>query len=376
VISAGTASTAQTAQKMWGALLLLLWVLSGMAWGTQPTGGYCIGNSCFALFEMVVDFSRAQDICSQHRGHLMTVRSSVDHDSLSLLLGNSSGQHWIGLHLPKGCPDLTVDLRGFQWVTKDTTSNFLNWADTPSDSCSSSSPRCIFVSNDDKFLWHEDLCKNPKNGFLCEYSFHDMCPSFKNTEIQGGGCEHKCTRTPENGPVCYCPAGFIVNSTNDRTCELATDDPCLQLNCEHACYKYLSSFLCTCNEGFVLADDMKSFCMDIDECEYESCEQFCENSYGGFECFCKRGFTLVDGFKCVKEEIDGATPTEVTKVTEGMEVVTVAPTHRPSAVSVGGLVGIIICTVFFVLLALFLLHRILYSKRKTGSPVTLKALLT
>ncbi|XP_072300220.1 thrombomodulin-like [Eucyclogobius newberryi] len=516
-------------------LLLLLWVLSGVAWGTQPTGGYCIGSICFALFETETDFKGAQDICSQLHGHLMTVRSSVHHDSLSLLLGNTSGLHWIGLYLLKGCPDPTADLRGYQWVTTDTTSNFLNWAEA-STPCSSPSPRCIFIPNDDKFQWHEDSCETPKSGFLCEYSFQDMCPGLKNTkvvyttpfgftvddaatlpagtiaehpdeikrvcasklwmkapwscEIQRGGCEHKCTTNPENRPVCFCPPGNTVNPANDRTCEVSIDDPCLQLNCEHACYKHLDSFLCTCSEGFVLGDDMKScrdfdeclderfcpgdeekcvnvhgdfqcvckdgyklnggtcvdtdecasapcehmcknkpggydcscyegykvdpsstdkckrhcgkeeclaecdpnnkfqcfcpdgymlderegapwVCVDLDECEsYTYCEQHCENLYGSYMCFCDRGFTLVDGSDCVKGADEN---TEDTTVTEIMEVVTVAPTHRPSAVSAGGLAGIIICTAFFILLAAFLIHHILCGKVKAESPVAFKA---
>uniref|UniRef100_A0AAV2K8X8 C-type lectin domain-containing protein n=1 Tax=Knipowitschia caucasica TaxID=637954 RepID=A0AAV2K8X8_KNICA len=112
-------------------VLLLVWLLSGVARGTQPKGGYCIGNSCIAVFDLTLDFSGAQDICQQHKGNLMTVRSSVAHDTLSLLLGNSSGQHWIGLHLPEGCPDTTSNLRGFQWITEDTTSDFFNWAEDP-----------------------------------------------------------------------------------------------------------------------------------------------------------------------------------------------------------------------------------------------------
>lgn len=515
---------------MRGVLLILLWVLLGLAQGELPTGGYCIGNMCFALFEIMSNFEGAENVCGQHRGHLMTVRSSVAHDTLSLLLSNTTGLHWIGLHLPKGCPDPSSELQGYQWVTTDTSSNFYNWAeDSPfGDTCSSFTPRCITVSKDNKFKWQENFCDNKIDGFLCEYTFqHGGCQGFQNSnvfyttpygfrvedaaslptgslaehpdetkqicvsgqwigapwscEIQQGGCEHRCTVNPENKPVCYCQPGFTINPANELTCEVATDDPCIKLNCAHACYKYSDSFLCTCHEGFVLADDKKSckdlnecsderqcqenqkcintqgwfkcicedgyqlnggscvdinecesapcehlcnnkpggydcscydgykadpeapdkcklhcgreecvaecdpnnkyqcfcpegyireergdhsVCIDIDECEfYADCDQHCENSFGSYQCFCDTGFRLVDKTRC--EEVVSGTTTV-------MEVVTVPPTHRPSGVSVGAFVGIIICTVFFILLAVFLINHILCGKGKTDSPETLK----
>lgn len=518
---------------MRGVLLILLWVLSGAAHGEQPTGGYCIGNMCYGFFETMTDFVGAQDVCSQHRGHLMTLRSSVAHDTLSLLLGNTTGLHWIGLHLPKGCPDYSTELRGYEWVTTDTSSNFYNWAEaSPSDdTCPPSTPRCIAVSKDDNFQWREEPCTNQHGGFLCEYIFLDGgCLGIQNTnafyttpygfrvedavtlptgsvaehpdenkqvcvsgqwvgapwscEIQQGGCEHRCTVDPENHPVCYCRAGFTVNPANGLTCEVAIDDPCTKLNCAHACYRYSDSFLCTCHEGFVVADDKRScvdlnecsderqcqenqkcintqgwfkcvckdgyrldgdtcvdidecesapcehlcnnnpggydcscyegykadpkspekcklhcgreecvaecdpnnkyqcycpdgyimeewedhsVCIDIDECEYfHDCDQYCENSFGSYICFCNPGYTLVDQTMCEK----GTSGT--IGVTESM-VATAAPTHRPSGVSVGAFVGIIICTVVFISLAVFLIHHILCGKRKTDSPEALKA---
>lgn len=509
--------------------LVVLGLLSGAARGEQPTGGYCIGNMCFAVFEESADFQGAQEVCSRQRGHLMTVRSSVAQDTLSLLLANTSGLFWIGLHLPKGPPDPTNELRGYQWITADTSSDFYNWAGaSPTDT---TGPRCISVTKSTNFQWEEEACQRQIDGFLCEYTFLDgECASIQNAnafyttpygfrvdhavtlptgsvaehpderkqvcvsgrwlrapwscEIQRGGCEHRCTVDPENNPVCYCEPGRTVNPANDLTCEVAVDDPCLKLNCAHACYKYSDSFLCTCREGFALGDDARScvdlnecsderqcpdnrkcintqgwfkcvcgdgyrpdgdrcvdvdeceswpcehvcdntpggyecscyegykvdpestdkcvlhcgkeecdakcdpnnkyqcycpngyileerqehsVCIDIDECEFflHNCEQHCENAYGGFECFCDRGYTLVDKSKCEKSAH--------VVVTEAMEVVTVKPTHRPSGVSVGGFVGIIICTVVCILLAVFLINHLLCGKGKTDSPVTLKA---
>lgn len=513
-------------------LLILLWALSGPARGELPTTGYCIGTVCFALFKPMTDFEGAQDICSQQRGHLMTVRTTVAHDTLTLLLANTTEPHYIGLHLPKGCPDASSELLGYQWITKDSSSNFFNWADASSfDTCDPSVPRCVTVSKDTQFQWEEDHCTEVY-GFLCEYSFQgggcshikvpspaiyhtpygfriedaitlppgsivelpdekkavcvsgDLLPAPWSCEIERGGCEHRCTSNPENEPVCYCPPGFVINPENRRTCEVAVDDPCKKLDCEHACYVHSDSFLCTCHDGFVLSDDKRScidlnecsderqcpenqkcinthgwfkcvcedgyqssggvcvdvdecasapcehlcnnnqggydcscydgykvdpespdkcklhcgreecvaecdpnnkyhcycpdgyileegedysVCIDLDECEFfHDCEQHCENSFGGYVCFCDRGYTLVDKTRCEK----GSGTEEVTDV---MDVVTVEPTRRPSGVSVGAFVGIIICTVFFIVLAVFLIHYVLCGKMKTDNPEPLKA---
>uniref|UniRef100_A0A8C6V1R9 Thrombomodulin n=1 Tax=Neogobius melanostomus TaxID=47308 RepID=A0A8C6V1R9_9GOBI len=322
--------------------------IASTAQGELPTGGYCIGNMCFALFETIIDFEGAQNVCGQHMGNLMTVRSSVDHDTLSLLLGNTTGLHWIGLHLPKGCPDLSKELRGYEWVTTETRSDFYNWAEA--------SPvvnKCPLQP----LSWQENLCQSQIDGFLCEYMFLD-----ESCEIQHGGCEHRCTDDPENHPVCYCQPGFTADPMSPDKCKLH----CGKEECVAVCDPN-NRYQCYCPDGYILEERVAhSVCIDIDECESDAhCDQDCENSFGGYECFCNPGFTLVDKTTC---EIGGTIG-----VTEKVIVVTVAPTHRPSGVSAGGFVGIIICTVFLILLAVFFIHHILCGKGKTDSPEALKA---
>lgn len=516
-------------------VLLLLSFLLGAAQGQQlPSGGYCLGNQCFAVFQdSSRDFRGAQHKCSQQRGLLMTVRSSVAHDIVSILLGNSTGRYWIGLHIPKGCPDLSTELRGFQWVTTGTASDFYNWAPGFDSSCPSSFPRCVSVSKKDKFQWAQARCNGLAAGFLCEYDFQAACsglagnnilyttpygfrvegvqslppgsvaePPDENKQvcfsgqwlrapwscdIQRGGCEHKCTTDPQNNPVCYCPPGQAVSLDNRVRCEVALDDRCEELKCDHACYVYAGSYLCACDYGFTLAKDNRScmdfdecsdkkqcpednercvntqgsfqcvcmdgyqlrdglcmdvnecvsspcehictnrpggyecscdegykvdpdspdkcelhcgqeecpaecdpndryqcecpdgyileervghsVCIDINECDTVPCDHFCDNLYGSYECFCKKRFKLVDGHHCeLSGDLEGST--EVMPVTSIMPV---TPTQQPSAMSLGGLVGIIVCTVFFILLAVFLIHHILHIRGKRDNAGALKA---
>ncbi|KAM3861520.1 thrombomodulin-like [Diretmus argenteus] len=322
--------------------------------------GYCIGNQCFVALQQPADFTTAQNQCTKNGGHLMTVRSSVSHDTLSILLGSLSGRFWIGLHLPSDCPDAAADLHGFQWVTKDEESDFYNWAPTFDSSCSS--PRCVSVSKDDNFEWTQEPCAQRAAGFLCEYGFQNPCARLRvpgdelvtyripygfegedvlslppgsiaihmpdedkyvcfmskwlkapwNCEISGGGCEYKCADDHRGAPSCFCPPGQIVNPGNNVTCEADKDDPCLPLRCQHTCHQKGDSYACMCDPGFELAQDGRT-CRDFNDCTDErQCprDHFkCVNTLGGFQCVCQDGYRLT-GDQCVDVDECASAPCE------------------------------------------------------------------
>lgn len=523
---------------------VVLTVLMGRVGGIEPSNGYCIGNQCFAVFQDPGDFTAAQNQCREQSGHLMTVRSTVSHDIL-ILLGSFTGQYWIGLHRPTGCPDTDTKLKGYEWVTKDSESDFYNWASFNSN-CSS--PRCVSVFQENDFKWVQKPCNAPADGFFCEYSFQEPCKSLTVEagesvnyvtpigfagvdllslppgsiatnmqteakyvcftekwlqapwicEIKEGGCEYKCVMSVNEEPTCYCPPGQTVNPENKVTCEVVTDDPCLQMHCQHACYKNGDSYACTCEQGFKLAPDGRScvdfndckderqcpgenfmcvntvggfqcvckdgyrmtdgqcvdvdecvsfpcehrcdnspggykcscydgykadpkspdkcklhcgleecnaicdpndntqcfcpegyiieergnhmVCIDQDECTSFYCDQHCVNTFGGYVCSCSKGYTLVEEYRCVKNQdgdSDGGsegsgaatTPDTFTQTPSSVPY----PTRRPSGVTMGGLVGIIVCTVFFIVLVVFLAHHFLNSRGKMESAGALKA---
>uniref|UniRef100_A0A8C3AL92 Thrombomodulin n=1 Tax=Cyclopterus lumpus TaxID=8103 RepID=A0A8C3AL92_CYCLU len=315
--------------------------------------GYCIGTQCFTVFHHASDFTAAQDRCRDQGGHLMTVRSSVSHDILSILLGNLTGRYWVGLHLATGCPDSAAELRGFTWVTEDSESDFFNWPPGLDSSCSS--PRCVSVSQEDEFQWIPEPCREHLAGFLCEYSFSDPCKGLAvapgesvtyrtpmgfvgedvlslppgstavrmpaetkyvcfteqwlqapwSCEIHEGGCEYRCAANPKNEPVCFCPTGQTVNPKNNVTCEVTdADDPCAALRCAHACYRDGDSHACLCGHGFKLAQDGRSCCPGenfmcvnsvggfqcVDECVSAPCEHICANTPGSYDCSCYDGY--------------------------------------------------------------------------------------
>uniref|UniRef100_A0A671XG36 C-type lectin domain-containing protein n=1 Tax=Sparus aurata TaxID=8175 RepID=A0A671XG36_SPAAU len=356
-----------------------------------PSSGYCIGNECFTVFQDPSDYETARSQCRDVGGHLMTVRSSVSHDVLNILLGNLTGRFWIGLHLTAGCPDAAATLNGFEWVTKDSESDFFNWASPFDSSCSSG--RCVSVSQAEDFKWTRDSCAEHAAGFLCEYRVSDPCKGIVAAEGEtvtyrtpmGFGGEDLLSLPPgstairlpaETKYVCFgeqwikapwtceiheggCEYKCSVNPANNVTCEVAIEDPCLPLRCAHACYKNEDSW-----DGRSCVD--YNDCRDERQCPLDNFK--CVNTHGGFQCVCQDGYRYDDG------DSDGGSGAAPTPDTPGTSAVPhPEPTRQPSAVTVGGLVGIILCTVFFIVLVVFLAQRILCGRGKTESADALKA---
>lgn len=343
-----------------GLCVVALISLIGGAGAMQPNNGYCIGNQCFVVNHNPSGFDNALADCRGQGGHLMTVRSSVSHDILPLLLGNFTGRFWIGLRRMSVCPDAAAELKGFQWVTKDSESDFANWAPSFDSSCSSE--RCVSVSQQDDFKWMQEPCDSQAAGFLCEYVVTEPCEGLVvaegesviyatplgfegedllslppgsiatrmpsetkyvcfseqwlqapwSCEIHEGGCEYKCAADPNNVPSCYCPPGQAVNPKNKVTCEADAVDPCLPLRCAHTCFKEGDSYACICDHGFKLAKDGRS-CVDFNDCMDErQCpgDNFmCVNTVGGFQCVCEDGFRL-SGDLCVDVDECASAPCE------------------------------------------------------------------
>uniref|UniRef100_A0A3Q3G5C4 Thrombomodulin n=1 Tax=Labrus bergylta TaxID=56723 RepID=A0A3Q3G5C4_9LABR len=350
----------------------------------EPNSGYCIGNQCFTVFRDVGDYSTAQKQCRDLSGHLMTVRSSVSHDVLFILLGNFTGRYWIGLNLPTGCPDVAADLKGFQWVTKDSESDFFNWVPGFDSSCSSR--RCVSVSREDDFKWIQEPCEEHREGFLCEHGIKEpiairmpaetkyVCVSEQWLQCVSAPCEHMCTNT-HGSYSCSCYDGYKEDSKEPHRCKRH----CGKEECVAECDPN-NKFQCFCPEGYITDErGAVRMCIDMDECQFFYCDQTCKNTFGSYVCSCHGGYTLVNEFRCEKNDdtdSDGGSEGSgayATLLPTAPPVTYPNPTRQPSRVTVGGLVGIIVCTVLFVVLLVFLVYHILSGKNKMESAGALKA---
>uniref|UniRef100_A0A8C4SZS1 Thrombomodulin n=1 Tax=Erpetoichthys calabaricus TaxID=27687 RepID=A0A8C4SZS1_ERPCA len=321
------------------ALFVALTGFSSQAAAQPPKAGLCNLDECYAIHRGAADFETASDVCRSRGGHLMTVRSTVHSDIISILKENLQGRLWIGLELPAGrCSDPSKALRGYRWVTGEEATDFTQWSAQDSSECGR---RCVSISIGQ--LWEESSCLEAADGFLCEYNFNETCQApelkgisltyrtpfgFQTTETtrlppgtiatvsssgvkrycgidgtwalgpwdcqsENGGCSHKC-EMERTKAKCFCPEGLQLEE-NQVTCE--TPDPCRDHPCEHLCLPQMDRYLCTCREGYRLGDD-GSTCLDVDECQLARvCEagQVCANTPGSFQCACPAGYRMVSG---------------------------------------------------------------------------------
>uniref|UniRef100_H0W956 Thrombomodulin n=1 Tax=Cavia porcellus TaxID=10141 RepID=H0W956_CAVPO len=348
---------------MLGVLLLGVLALAGLGLlvpaDPWPSGSQCVESECFALFHGPASFANASQVCERLRGHLMTVRSSVAAEVISLLLSGDGGAGpnlWIGLQRQQGCgdPGPLGALRGFQWVTGDNHTSYSRWArpDSDGDSAPPCGPLCVTVSaagmGPGDPAWEAQPCDSEAAGFLCELHFEASCrpllwkrlaphsvraaetsssaavavlglqlrcaalpgtaegrwgreaPGAWDCTVEKGGCEHEC-HWSEGTPRCVCPHQAKLQA-DGRSCVAPAGPSCDSL-CAHFCVPDPTapgSYTCMCATGYKLADDQHS-CEDVDDCAQvpSVCQQRCVNTDGGFTCLCDEGFEMVDG-ECVE----------------------------------------------------------------------------
>ncbi|KAF7694295.1 hypothetical protein HF521_008048 [Silurus meridionalis] len=196
-------------------------------------------------------------------------------------------------------------------------------------------------------------CLNSPRGFecLCKEGFRkekDVCED--DDECFSGPCEHMCNNTV-GSYHCECSEGFIVSPENTHQCLLF----CPVFDCPAVACDLNKPDQCYCPEGFILEERPDgNFCTDIDECMASLCDHSCDNVPGGYICFCRPGFRLVGKTKCVPIDLLGTTVPSTTEA---------PPVETTSSISAGALLGIIVCTVFLVLLMVCLIH---HNRKRCG----------
>ncbi|XP_048727710.2 uncharacterized protein LOC125645867 [Ostrea edulis] len=156
-------------------------------------------------------------------------------------------------------------------------------------------------------------CKNKDGGFSCKcktgYIQKNLyeCRDFDECEANIDGCSQICSNV--NGSYdCDCHFGFSLNDDR-KTCS-KVQDACLLfpgLNCSYGCKQAPKNHtigFCFCPEGYILNEQDKSSCIDVNECANMSlnkCSQkdTCVNTPGSFNCSCPEGTYLEnDGRTC------------------------------------------------------------------------------
>uniref|UniRef100_M3ZY11 Complement component C1q receptor-like n=1 Tax=Xiphophorus maculatus TaxID=8083 RepID=M3ZY11_XIPMA len=302
-------------------LLPLISSLKGSTGAKQEM--LCTSKACFVLNMEPVGFHKAQNLCEDDGGYLMTLRDRKEEEDLRSLLSLVEKQHpdqvlkvWIGLKLKKkDCVLPDKPLRGFKWVSGDEDSQYSNWEQEPLVTCTFE--RCVKVvytfSVQDQLKWTQGVCRKEAS-YACKFYFQGMCPSLV---LQGPGkivyesiflkqplkTELKllpygtragvfCGGQETTSSQCIKLDGAYVWSPPGPFCKPETQN-CQKNNggCAQECRQEGGAVRCSCREGWELEEDGFS-CRITDLCQPDTCEHTCVTGQAGVSCRCPSGFRL------------------------------------------------------------------------------------
>lgn len=327
---------------MLGALLLGVLALAGpglpVPAAPRPSGSQCVGHECFALLRGPANFADASQACGRLRGHLMTVRSSVAAEVISLLLSGDRGagpRLWIGLQRPPGCADAGQlgHLRGFQWVTGDNHTSYSRWArpdgEGDGDGAPPCGPLCVAVSvaaaGSADPAWEAQPCDEEAAGFLCELHFEASCSPLAveagahrvsvaySTPFGARGADFQALPVGSSAAVaalglhleCVAQPGAVEGRWG-RDAPGAWDCAVENGGCQHACNRSAGAPTCVCLGEAALQADQRSCAAP---CPDGLCAHYCVSDPaepGSYSCMCAAGYKLAaDRHSC--EDVDDCT---------------------------------------------------------------------
>lgn len=258
---------------------------------------FCSGTDCITLNHDRVDFKTAEEACRGRNRELAVFHSEAEKNILDILGRELRGNVWIGLRLPDGaCSNLSAPMRGYKWTSSGVHGGFMPPSTTWRDTRVVCSPHCVSLSSDQK--WTERPCEEKTDGYLCRAKHGDACQAQELSEsnffrssrgCSAGLCQHTCTDV-QGGFRCSCFDGYRPDGKDPRQCQ----KHCGREKCPPICETRDS---CSCPDGYLLIGNS---CVDIDECLMDECHQDCRNTFGGFVCSCQEGFVLKDQVHCIK----------------------------------------------------------------------------
>ncbi|KAK3583696.1 hypothetical protein CHS0354_021446 [Potamilus streckersoni] len=168
--------------------------------------------------------------------------------------------------------------------------------------------KCIDINECEKTDLCNQTCNNTYGSYVCSCNIgyrlqadSKTCTDIDECSERVDNCKQKCINT--NGYFqCACLAGFRLNSSSNQCISDKVPEACNTLNCSKAAGCTLDqngNAVCFCERGYQLNDNQQ--CDDIDECDHGSCSQTCKNTRGSYMCTCLEGYQLAEDKITCKE---------------------------------------------------------------------------
>uniref|UniRef100_A0A803T5U5 EGF-like domain-containing protein n=1 Tax=Anolis carolinensis TaxID=28377 RepID=A0A803T5U5_ANOCA len=298
----------------------------------------CTGTACYTLDLEKHSWTKAQQMCKNNGGNLMTLKSQEEALIVQQLL-NKIPQEGAG-----------TDITTYLMCMPQPNSNISEWSSpgpfcaSPAYGCSYSNGGCEHDCLDQSGGLFECSCHSGyqlggdhlscipvdycisspcqgkclpyPGGFTCQCSVGYMlaedglnCLDVDECKASSRPCEQICVNTIGSF-ICRCHQGYKPTEPNGQACQ--DIDECATLTpCDQVCLNTPGSFLCSCQTGYQLEGINSSSCIDDDECQEEFCEHMCINQPGSYQCSCRPGWILAPNkISCYPDAITSFPPTQ------------------------------------------------------------------
>uniref|UniRef100_H0W0W1 C-type lectin domain family 14 member A n=1 Tax=Cavia porcellus TaxID=10141 RepID=H0W0W1_CAVPO len=278
---------------------------------TADRAGCLASGACYSLHHATIKRPAAEEACNLRGGALSTVHAGAELRAVLALLragpgpggGSKDLVFWVALERGRShCTQENEPLRGFSWLTSDTSASendTLPWVEEPQRSCTVRKCAGLQATRGlEPAGWKEMRCHLRASGYLCKYQFENLCPA-----PYPGAASNLSYRAPfqlHSSALDFSPPGTKVSATCPG--ELSISATCVEEE-TGARWDGLPSrpVLCSCPGSYLRAGR----CAEL---------AHCLDGLGDFACECAEGFELgKDRRSCVTKK-EGQLPLEATNV--------------------------------------------------------------